>query len=134
MTGATATPISIAADRDVDIDLPTEGDLAVRLVDFEKDVSGNCLLQKITDTAFVPIAPSTIPDISSSSEEIVLDSPFQSPKSPLTAEMSDTTLEDGEILDHVQHNLKEKKTVAGELEVTAKTKVDDSEQLSTFRP
>jgi hypothetical protein len=134
MTAVTATPINIAADRDVDIDLPTEGDLAVRPVDFEKDVPVNCLLQKITDNTFVPIAPSPTPDISSSSEEMILDSPFQSPKSLLTAEMSDTTLEDGEILDHVQHNLKEKKTVAGELEVTAKTKVEDSEQLGTFRP
>jgi hypothetical protein len=118
----------MAKNRGLDVDSLSAEDLAVQALDSEIKVCVDGPLQKIIDTSCVPVVLSPIPD-ALSGEDAVLESPFDSPKSPLEADLSVTTLEDDEIPEDLLVNTKETNNILVKVEETTQGEVDDGEQI-----
>jgi hypothetical protein len=123
----------MAADRGSDTDSPLGADLVVQAVDHKENVPVNGLIQKIVDSSSVPVVSSHIPDASGSSEDVVLYSPFHSPKPATEDTMSDTTIEDGELLEGLAEISKELTDISVKFEESAQDQVDGREQLGMWR-
>jgi hypothetical protein len=118
----------------------TRSDFVVQAINPEEGVPVDGPIEKVLATSTGVTAPSPDDETSSSSEKLTLESPFHSPKSATEDDMSDTTLDEGEIQEHVPDSSKDSKHSSDEdLEEVAELKEKEdsdakvNEQPGTYR-